>query len=83
MIKGNETPNLFHSVCPHPRSPAVVNMKQKQAGITLIQGKYKYVPVNKELFKQTFYILTQIPLIIPSRYKGKELIILFLHEILS
>ena len=42
-----------------------------------------YVPINKELFKQIFYILTQIPLIIPSRYKGKEVIILFLPEILS
>lgn len=72
MIKGNETPNLFHSACPHPRSPAIVNMKQKQAGITLIQGKYKYVPVNKEIFKQTFYILIQIPLIISLKIQRER-----------
>ena len=62
MIKGNETRNLIHSAClPHPHA---VTIKQKQAGVALTQGKYKYVPINKELFKQTFYIRTQIPLII-------------------
>lgn len=62
MIKGNETPSLIHSAS-LPRSQAVT-IKQKQAGIALTQGKYKYVPINKELFKQTFYIRTQIPFII-------------------